>query len=79
MNSIAVLFGLVIFLGLAFLPYLVTIKGSRHRTLVLAGCIALAILLIPSLFYQWDAGQAIMVIAWVGLFVMAIASRFSKA
>ena len=66
----------LLFMGvLAFVPAFIVPKHSPRRGLVLWGCIALAVLLIPSLFYQWDAGQTVMLLVWVALGIIAIIAR----
>jgi hypothetical protein len=77
MNPVAVLIALVVFLALTFLPYFIAKKGSTYRTHILWGCVALAALLVPSMLYQWDQFQTVMVVAWVVLIGVAIFARNS--
>lgn len=69
------LIALLIMIGLAFVPVFIVPKGSPRHGLIVGGSIALAILLFPSVLYNWDTGQTIMVLAWVVLCIVAIVAR----
>lgn len=78
MNSVALLLALGIFGFMAFVPLFLVPKWSRFRSVVLGICVALAVLLIPSLYYQWDTGQDLMLVTWVAALALSIAGRMGK-
>lgn len=78
MKSVAFLLALAVIGLIAFVPLFLVPKWSRFRKAVMVICIALAILLIPSLYLQWDAGQTLMLVVWVAALVLSIAGRMGK-
>lgn len=72
-TSIAVIITLALFILGAFIPYWVTPKFGRFRKEISWGCLAMAVLLIPSLYYHWDDLQMLMIVAWFVLLILGLA------
>lgn len=77
--SAALIFVLILFMLGAFIPYWTTPKRSKLKSTIGWSGAILAVLLIPSLMYDWVTFQNLMVVAWIVLFIIAIVEANKKA
>ena len=66
-NPAAVLITLALFLAICFAPLLFMGKNHPYKGLLVMGCIALAVLLVPAMLYNWNNFQNLMIVGWIGL------------
>lgn len=77
-TSIALLITIVLFEIGVFIPLMITPKWSSFRSAIRIICISLAVLLLPSVYYDWGTGQNLIILAWVLALVLAIVSALGK-
>lgn len=74
MNIAVIIIAIGTFIGLAFMPLLLTRRESSFWRINRIGAWCMAILVLPSLY--WDTGQVGLGLAWCCFFVLSFLSRY---